>query len=121
MIRRALAGEAIQVFGEGRRRTVHFAPDLGKAVERVMAAKLSGFTPLNVPGQHVLIDELAKQIAACAGGTVRHEALPAAVGAIDTGNAPLDCTLFEKLCGPLQLTKLAEAVALTIDDARRRI
>src|SRR5262249_1043422 len=35
MIRKGLAGETIEVFGEGRQRTVHYAPDLAKIIETV--------------------------------------------------------------------------------------
>jgi hypothetical protein len=64
---------------------------------------------------------LASQIAFCTGGTVSKRPLPADISAIDTGNAPLDCTLFTKYFGEPQLTPLAAAVAVTIADARDRL
>jgi UDP-glucose 4-epimerase len=121
MIRKSLAGETIEVFGEGRMRTMHYAPDLARMIERIAASELTGFSALNVPGEHVAISELASQIAFCTGGTVRKSPLPAEISVIDTGRAPLDCTLFAKYFGEPQLTPLAAAVAVTIEDARNRL
>jgi len=121
MIRRALAGETIEVFGEGRRRTVHYAPDLARAIEAVARLELDGFVPINVPGEHVAIAELASRIASCTGGIVSQKPLPADVAAIDTGDAALDCTLFEKYLGPPQLTPLAEAIKTTVAYARAKL
>jgi nucleoside-diphosphate-sugar epimerase len=121
MIRRALAGEAIEVFGEGRRRTVHYAPDLARMIEAVAHLELNGFVPINVPGRHVAIAELASQIASCTGGMVSQKPLPADVAAIDTGDAALDCALFEKYFGPPQLTPLPEAIKITVAYARAKL
>jgi hypothetical protein len=52
---------------------------------------------------------------------VRKSPLPAEISVIDTGSAPLDCTLFAKYFGEPQLTPLAAAVAVTIEDARKRL
>jgi len=114
MIRKGLAGETIEVFGEGRQRTVHYAPDLAKIIETVARLEFTGFVPINVPGQHVTIAELASRIALCTGGTLSQKPLPADIAAIDTGDAALDCALFEKYLGPPQLTPLAEAIGTTI-------
>lgn len=121
MIRRALAGEAIEVFGEGRRRSVHYAPDLARMIEAVAHLELNGFVPINVPGRHVAIAELASQIASCTGGMVSQKPLPAEVAAIDTGDAALDCALFEKYFGPPQLTPLSEAIKITVAYARAKL
>ena len=120
MIRRALAGEAIKVFGEGRRRTLHYAPDIAKIVGMIERLDFDGFLAVNIPGCQVTISDLAKQIASCAGGAVSYEALPADVAAIDVGNAQLDCTLFEKYFGPPRLTPFDEAMVATVNDARGR-
>ena len=121
MIRKSLAGETIEVFGEGRMRTVHYAPDLARMIEGIASRELAGFAALNVPGEHVSISDLASQIALCTGGSVSKSPLPADISAIDTGNAPLDCTLFAKYFGQPQLTPLAAAIAVTVADARNRL
>jgi UDP-glucose 4-epimerase len=121
MIRKGLAGETIEVFGEGRRRTVHYAPDLAKIIEAVARLELTGFVPINVPGRHVTIAELASRIASYTGGTVSQKPLPADIAAIDVGDAALDCALFEKYLGPPQLTPLAEAIKATIAYARAKL
>src|SRR3984893_3714012 len=79
MIRKSLAGETIEVFGEGRMRTVHYAPDLARMVERIAGGKIPGFAALHVPGEYVAIAELAGHISACTGGTVSKGSLPAAI------------------------------------------
>ena len=121
MIRRALTGDPIVVYGEERYRTLHYAPDLARIVEQLAALQLSGFLALNVPGQRVVIADLAKEIAECAGGSVVQEPLPAAVAAVDIGNARLDCTLFEKHLGQHEPTPLKEAIAATAQHARSRV
>jgi UDP-glucose 4-epimerase len=92
MIRKSLAGETIEVFGEGRMRTVHYAPDLARMVERIAGGKIPGFAALNVPGEYVAIAELAGHISACTGGTVSKGSLPADIATINTGN--LVCKIF---------------------------
>ncbi len=121
MIRTSLQGRAIEVFGEGRHRTVHYAPDLARIVEAVIGCDLTGFTPINVPGMHVTISELASGIAARTGGSVCRKPLPADVAAIDSGDMPLDCTLFEKYFGPPHLTPLEDAIAAAVENARKRL
>jgi UDP-glucose 4-epimerase len=120
MIRKSLAGETIEVFGEGRRRTVHYAPDLARMIETLIHLDVFGFVPINVPGEHVAISALARQIAFCTGGTVAQKPLPVDIETIDTGNAPLDCALFERYFGPPQLTPLADAIAMAVVDVRHR-
>jgi UDP-glucose 4-epimerase len=121
MIRESLTGETIEVFGEGRMRTVHYAPDLAKMIEGIASREVAGFAALNVPGEHVSILDLASQIALCTGGSVSKSPLPTNISAIDTGNAPLDCTLFAKYFGQPQLTPLTAAIAVTVADARGRL
>jgi UDP-glucose 4-epimerase len=121
MIRKSLAGETIEVFGVGRMRTVHYAPDLARMIEEMAARELPGFAAVNVPGAYVAISELATQIASCTGGTVSQKPLPANISAIDAGNAPLDCTLFAKYFGEPKLTPLAAALAVTVADACDRL
>jgi UDP-glucose 4-epimerase len=121
MIRKSLAGETIEVFGVGRMRTVHYAPDLAGMIERMADGEPAGFAAINVPGEYVAISELASQIASCTGGTVSQKPLPADISAIDAGNVPLDCTLFAKYFGEPQLTPLAAALAVTIADACDRL
>ena len=121
MIRRALAGDTITVYGEGRYRTLHYAPDLASIVERLVDLDVSSFMSMNVPGQRVAISELATRIAECAGGCVVHEALPGAVAVIDIGNFPLDCSLFEKHLGEHRLTPLSEAIATSVQYGRDKV
>jgi UDP-glucose 4-epimerase len=121
MIRKSLAGETVEVFGVGRMRTVHYAPDLARMIEGMAGREPAGFAAINVPGKYMAISELASQIVSCTGGTMSLEPLPADISAIDTGNAPLDCTLFAKYFGEPQLTPLATAVAVTVADACDRL
>jgi UDP-glucose 4-epimerase len=121
MIRKSLAGETIEVFGAGRMRTVHYAPDLARMIEGMSGREPAGFAAVNVPGEYVAISELASQIASCTGGTLSQKPLPADISAIDAGNAPLDCTLFAKYFGEPQITPLAAAVAVTVTDACNRL
>jgi UDP-glucose 4-epimerase len=118
MIRRALAGEIIKIYGEGRYRTLHYAPDLARIVGTLVNFDFSGFMPMNVPGQRVAISELARKIASCTGGTIVQEPLPAAVAAIDIGNVSLDCTLFEKYFGGYRLTPLEEAITTSVQQGK---
>jgi len=118
MIRRALAGETITVYGEERYRTLHYAPDLANIVEQLVALEVTGFLAMNVPGQRVAIAEVAKKIASCAGGTIVHAPLPAPVAAVDIGNPPFDCRLFEKHFGEHRPTPLEEAIAATVQHGR---
>jgi UDP-glucose 4-epimerase len=121
MIRRSLAGETIKVYGEGRYRTLHFAPDIARILEDLLQLHVSGFMPMNVPGHRVAVAELARQIASCTGGSVVQERLPAAVAAIDIGNVPLDCTLFEKHFLGYRPTPLEEAIATSIQRVKDRV
>ena len=121
MIRKSLAGETIEVFGVGRMRTVHYAPDLARMIEGMAGREPAGFAAINVPGEYVAISELASQITSCTGGTLSQKPLPDDISAIDAGNAPLDCTSFAKYFGEPQLTPLAAAVAVTVTDACNRL
>jgi UDP-glucose 4-epimerase len=121
MIRKSLAGETIEVFGVGRMRTVHYAPDLARIIEEMAAREFAGFAAFNVPGEFVAISELASQIASCTGGTVSQKPLPADISAIDAGNAPLDCTVFVKCFGAPRLTPLPAALAVTVADTCDRL
>ena len=100
---------------------MHYAPDLARMVEAIACGKPAGFAALNVPGEHVSISDLANQIASCTSSTVSKGRLPADISAVDTGNAPLDCTLFTKYFGNPQLTPFAAAIAVTVADARDRL
>jgi len=121
MIRRGLAGETIKVYGEGRYRTLHYAPDLARIVGGLVESDLSGFMPMNVPGHRVAISELARKIASCTGGTIVQEPLPAAVAAIDIGNVSFDCTLFEKYFGGYRMTPLEEAITTSAQQGKNRV
>ena len=121
MIRTVLSGEAITVFGEGRRRMLHYAPDLAGVVERIALVGASGFLPLNIPGEDIAIGDLARRIAEAAGGTVKSAPTPPELAAIDVANTPLDCTAFESRYGVAKLTPLSEALAATVEDVRRRL
>jgi UDP-glucose 4-epimerase len=121
MIRKSLAGETIEVFGAGRMRTVHYAPDLARMIEGMAGREPAGFAAVNAPGEYVAISKLASEIAARTSGTLSQKPLPAYISAIDAGNAPLDCTLFAKYFGEPQLTPLAAAIAVTVADACDRL
>ena len=121
MIRKSLAGETIEVFGERRMRTVHYAPDIARMIESIASQKLEGFAAINLPGEHVTILELARQIIQCTGGALKQSCLPAELAAIDAGNAPLDCALFTEHFRAPQLTPLPAALAATVADARARL
>lgn len=121
MIRKSLHGEMIEVFGEGRMRTVHYAPDLARMIEGMTNKEPAGFAAINAPGHYVSLAELANLIASYAGGTVSQKPMPPEVSAIDVGNAALDCATFAKYFGEPQLTPLPDAIAVTISDARGRL
>jgi UDP-glucose 4-epimerase len=121
MIRSALAGKVVRVFGENRRRTLHYAPDIARIVERLADVELHGFTAINIPGEDVSIADLARHIVRLGGGSVAHEPLPADVAELDMANLPLDCTVFERLLGSPQLSPLNEALAATVAYARVKL
>jgi UDP-glucose 4-epimerase len=121
MTRKSLAGETIEVFGAGRMRTVHYAPDLARMIEGRAGRAPAGFAAINVPGEYVAILELAGQIAACTGGALSQKPMAADISAIDVRNVPFDCTLFKKYFGEPQLTPLAAAISVTVADAFDRL
>lgn len=121
IIRKSLQGETIEVFGEGRMRTVHYAPDLARLIEGMAGREPAGFTAINLPGEYVMISELANLIASHTGGAVSQKPLPPEISAIDIGNAPLDCSLFAEYFGEPQLTPLDTALAVTVADAGDRL
>ena len=121
MIRCALTGDPIIVYGEERYRTLHYAPDLARIVEQLAALQLSGFLALNVPGHHLEIAALARRIVDAAGGAVVHQPLPAEVAAVDIGSTPLDCSLFQKYLGEHRPTPLEEAITASIQYGKGRL
>ncbi len=121
-LRAAMADEAVEVLGTHRRRTVHFAPDLARAVARLTEATLpAGFTPLNLPGESVAIHDLAEAVCRAVGrGHVKLRPLDAEVAAIDVGDRQLGTGRFERLCGRPALTPLERALSATWSEIAQR-
>lgn len=114
-IRTALAGETIRVFGENRQRCLLYAKDAAALVERLAAVVPPGFTAVNAGGLQVSILDLANQIVASAGrGRVETEPIPAAVKAIDAGDASVDESRLGGLIGAVPRTAFAEALDATV-------
>jgi UDP-glucose 4-epimerase len=100
-IRGALRGEAIEVFGDQRHRSLLYARDAAAIVERAASASIEGFAGVNAGGAHVAIHELAQRVVAEAGsGRVARRPLPADVRAIDAGDAHVDETRLAEMIGP---------------------
>lgn len=114
-VRTALAGDAVTVFGENRKRCLLYARDAAAIVERVATAPAAGFTAINVGGAQVSILDLATQVVAAAGrGRVETQPVPAAVKAIDAGDAEVDDSRLRALIGEVPRTPFTRALDSTV-------
>ena len=122
-IRRALAGEEIVVFGDGKQlRDFTYVDD---AVEAFIAAATSDEATgqaLNVGGIEPVslfeVAELCQRIAGM-GGEVRLVPWPEERRRIDIGSVYLDRSRIEKVCGWAPTVTLADGLERTIDFYRR--
>lgn len=121
-IRDALNGRTIDVFGGHRNRNLLFAPDLAAAIVRLASAPLQGFNVYNVAGSDISVGELARIIVSAAGrGDVVETPMPEHVARIDIGEAAFDGSSFDALVGTTATTPVAEALRLSVEDARKRL
>lgn len=121
-IRALCQGEAIKVYGSGRRRNILYARDVAEIVAAVAAQPLTGFTPLNVAGDDIDIRDLAFQLQELVGtGSVETGEMPDHIKAIDTGEAVVSTARLAALIGPLQGTPLAAALAATVNYFKERV
>jgi nucleoside-diphosphate-sugar epimerase len=118
----ALNNKAITVYGHHRSRNIVYAADLASTILRLADAEISGFTPLNFGGLTIPIHELAEHVVRAANtGTIEDHPLPPEVAAMDIVAAHLDSTRIEQLLGPLSLTPLPQALAVTVGGIRHRL
>jgi nucleoside-diphosphate-sugar epimerase len=121
-IRTLLRGGAVKVFGAGRWRGLLYAGDAAEIVSRLSDAAVTGFVPLNVAGNPVAIDDLARQLVALIGqGTVECEPLPRDIQLRDTGDANVADDRLRAIVGDIPTTALEPALLATIAYFRKEV
>jgi UDP-glucose 4-epimerase len=121
-IRALLAGEAVKVYGAGRRRALLYVRDAADLVSKVTDLNVRGFMPLNAAGDEVDIGDLARRLCALAGrGSVETAAMPRHIEAIDTGEARICDETLTRLVGPIARTPLEPSLAATVAYFREQL
>ena len=114
-VRDLLAGRTVQVYGRGRRRAVAYADDVAAVVCRLLALPLEGFTPYNLRGEVLPIEDIATRLAALIGrGRVDVADVPHEVAAIDVGGGMLREDRLRAALGGLSRTPIDTVFAATV-------
>jgi UDP-glucose 4-epimerase len=115
--RRALNGEDIEVFGDGKQvRDPVYVDDIVGAC--LLAGAKTGLpnTNMNVGGMEALpLEEMARILAAEGGGAVRHRPFPEGHKAIDIGSFSTDNSFIRETLGWNPLVPFATGARLTLD------
>ena len=119
MLRTALAGQTIDVYGTARARDFVYAGDVARVVEQ-LAADATGLPPGTFEATHVVgaftpILAFAREVVAVVGGgEVRVVPIVDHVKAIDTGDAPLSADRLRALLPDYRPTPLRTALERTV-------
>jgi UDP-glucose 4-epimerase len=121
-IRDALRGRTIELFGGHRVRNVLFAPDIAAAILRLGSVHLTGTNLFNVAGADIAIGEMTRLIIDAAGsGDMIEKPMPEEIARIDIGEAAFDGSRFDGLVGKVALTSVADAIRMSVEQARGRL
>jgi nucleoside-diphosphate-sugar epimerase len=121
-IMKALDGQEIKVFGDGRKRNIVFVEDLINDILKLSKKDFKGFNAFNVRGMDVSIHTLASEIVSIVGGgSVIREELTDIIKAIDTGNTEYSEVKLSKYLGQRTLTDLTTSLNLTIKYFREKL
>jgi UDP-glucose 4-epimerase len=122
-LRRALEGEAFEVWGGDQRRDMVYVDDAAEAFLAAAVAKQTGGLALNVGGDapYSLADIAAALIAANNGGRYEVREFPPERKKIDIGDFITDDRQFRRLADWAPRTTLAEGLSLSIDYYRRHL
>jgi UDP-glucose 4-epimerase len=121
-IRRALAGEALEVFGDGsQQRDCLFVDDVVECLLRAATAPDVTGEVFNIGNdEHLSLHELAVAVVTAAGtGSVETTAWPADRDAIDIGSYFGDSSKAKRLLGWTPETTFADGIARTMEFYRR--
>jgi UDP-glucose 4-epimerase len=115
LIRSLIAGECVEVFGEGRKRCFVYVDDIAEIVARIAESEFTGFRSVNVRGREITIEELAKRLIAIAGtGSYVKKAIPAEIAAMDVGESVLDDSSLRELIRSIPEIDLQESLEATV-------
>ncbi len=121
-IRALSQGEAVEVYGTARRRTVLYAGDAAEITSRVVRSGVGGFHVVNVAGEDVEIRQLAMQLCALVGrGRVVDAPMPPTVAALDPGEATVDDARLRALIGQPPRSDFPGALQRTIAYFQERL
>ena len=117
-VRKALAGEVIELYGEGRqRRDLNYVDDVVEALLLAGASERAEGEVFNLGGgEPVSLAEVAAELIALTGrGTVRPVPFPPEQQLIDIGNCYLSCRKIETALGWRPRTTLRVGLARTVE------
>jgi nucleoside-diphosphate-sugar epimerase len=115
LVREALAGRPLRVYGRGRRRAVAFVDDVAEIVVRLLEVPGQGFEAYNVRGAVATIDAIAARLVEIVGrGRVEVAELPPDVAAIDIGLAVLAEEKLRAVLGSVPGRAIDDALRLTV-------
>lgn len=122
MIKDALAGKTISVYGSHRTRSVVYAPDLASIIEKLLLIEWpAGFSAFNLNGLTVPIHTLAAEIVRISEkGDILIEEVPEELKALDSGNERLNENKLRTLLGAWDLSSLDNALTTTIHQLKER-
>ncbi|MBL7909551.1 MAG: NAD-dependent epimerase/dehydratase family protein [Bacteroidia bacterium] len=116
MIKDAIEGKVIEVYGEQRKRSVLYAKDLSVITENIINKGIKdGFNAYNINGTSVTIKNLAEEIiTVCKNGSCVVKDIPEHIKSIDFGGKPLNDNLIRSEYGEYSITDLSSALKETI-------
>jgi len=115
MIRDALNGKEIEIFGTDRYRHLLYVGELCKIIQAFLARDWKGFEPFNVAGHRMRINDLAELIVELAGsGRCSVREMPEKVRAVDAGSALFSDGKLRKVLNTVTETPIRDSLAETI-------
>lgn len=116
MIKDAVEGKVIEVYGENRKRSVLYANDLSVITENIINKGIKeGFNPYNINGSSIKIKNLAEEIIRmCQNGSCTIKDVPEHIKNMDFGGKPLNDKLIRSAYGNYSITDLSSALKETI-------
>ena len=122
LIRDAINGKIIEIYGEGRKRNMLYVYDLADVILKVSKKDFSGFNAFNISGCSKLIKDLAEKIVSIVGkGSVLVRKIPAEIEAIDIGNAEISDIKIRDFIKEIKTTKMEISLLNTINYFIQRI
>ena len=114
-IKDALAGEVIEIYGEGRKRNIIYVDDLVDVILKLTEKDFTGFNAYNISGTEVSLLELSEKIISIVGkGSISKKDIPHEIKTIDIGNTEFSDIKLTEYLGSIPFTQLTTSLQETI-------